>query len=369
MELRPFKQRAFHNVDDRISGLILEDKGTSDRVFVSDWSGKLQILKFEKEAGPDPKVLRTYQKEDSSASILSIDRNKSTSGPRNEQILIGGSDGHLDCYHADINKTTNISEDNAGRPISKVISVEDSTRIFSFSWDKTMHIWDSRDKDLKYFQNLPENFITAEYLHPYIVLVLGNNSIAFISVEKYNNGEAIKPKLIGNDELVRSIALSDSLKHIAIGDVTGTIKIMEKEDSVDLNSYSVKGSLLDDGYPCQFKVEAHNLKTENSKYNKVLFPVNAIDFRPKTNVLFSAGGDGYVRAINYEDEVVTKQNIFKVKGNAQNFQNPITHLKFHNDGTSLLVAETQEVCYNLFDENFSDKPNSTIRMLQLIDLD
>ena len=372
MEIRPFKQRASFNIGDRISGLLLEDKETSDRVFVSDWSGTLQILKFEKQTGPDPKVLRKYKKENSSNAILSIDKNHSTDGPQNDKILIGESDGSLDCYHLELNKCVSIGKDNYGRPISKVFSVEGSNRIFSFSWDRVMQTWDSREKTQLYTTKLPENFITAEYLHPYIVAVFGNNSIAFINVETYSSGNSIRAKQIGHDELIRSIALTDSLNHIAFGDIAGTVKVLKKNiASSGLGSYSTKDSLVDEDYSCIFEGRAHSFISPNrsSEYSKALFPANALDFHPKiANTVFSAGGDGYIFGIDYEDEKGCKQNEFKIKGIHNTFQNPISHLKFNRkDGRSLLVAETQEKCFDLFNDNFNDKPLSTIRMLEMMD--
>ncbi|RZK89856.1 MAG: hypothetical protein EOO98_09520 [Pedobacter sp.] len=170
-----------YEIEGLVSSIILQKQNQQgDRIFISDWNGKIHILRSV-EPGSKLKPLVINQ-ELTKCPILSMDINRDER-VLNNQLIIGTAEGQIAIYHVELEKFQEIGQDKEKRPIAKVISIEKKPLIFSFSWEKVMIVWDSSSREDQYVHALKANFIAAEYVHPYIAILFGNNEIAFIDVE------------------------------------------------------------------------------------------------------------------------------------------------------------------------------------------
>jgi len=378
-ENHQLQETGSYEIDSLISTILWHKQSQQgDRIFISDWKGRLHILRsFEPGSRLKPLV---SNKELIDCPILSMDINRSKEAGSNDQLIIGTAEGILGIYHVELEKLQVIGQDREKRSIAKVISIQDSPLIFTFSWEGFMTIWNSSEKECQFVHPLKANLITAEYVHPYIAILFGNNEIAFIDVVTYSQGSSIKRKPIGYNEPIRSMAFyGKNIEYLAFGDIYGGIKVLKrKSDKEDLKGLSLiysNKTLIDCDYDAVFSYKAHCTKIPqevkekhmlNPKIDRVVFPVKALDFNPRNpTIVASAGGDWSIYIADIDSEKGNQNNSYIKNSKVCPFTGQFTHLKYNEEGKALITVEKDGQDVN-FKETDVSKLRSTVRLLKFL---
>ena len=340
-----FEQIGCYEIGDIVSNVVWhKQKQQADRIYLGDWSGNLHFLRLA-----NSRLTQLKNKEKIMENpILSIDRKKGKDQSNPDTLLVGSGNGELSYYDIVTQKLLNICTDNENRPLAKVISIQDCNRIFSFTWNRTMLVCDD-NSGKTYNHKLQENYITAEYAHPYIVVIFGDNSIAFINVTNYGMGSAIKRKPIGFTKPIKTLTLyNNSIEYMALGDIFGNIKILKLNPSLaNENFYNVTDQLIDKDYSVLFEYQAHVHCIDSEEDDKdltVLFPVHGVDFDHRDpNIVFTAGGDKAIVMTNVEKENGKKIRLYNHSNPDSRFTRPIKQLKWNDDGKALLTVESDDL--------------------------
>jgi len=359
------EKRSSYETKSLISNIILQQGPQNERVIISDWNGNIHILR--NIGGTRLQLLKEKKLFDS--PILGMDEKRSKEGSSDE-LFVGSGDGQLKCYDAKNDKLIDFGQDPERRPIAKIISTDD--RVFTFTWKRAMLYWEIKSKEYTFRHDLKENFIEAEYADPWILILLGNNTIAFINIETYRKGSTLKYKTIGYEEITKSISCyNKKINYLALGDTRGGIKILQKrENEGNYNLLSDKDQLTED-FSLLFVIKAHVMKIpphiiDNPKPLNVEFPVNALEFKPNDkNILLSGGGDFSINIIDIEEEKGTKVKGYKFDDSKGKFTRPFTHLKFFSNGTSLITADINPDYYNIIENNKIENLSSTVCLFTL----
>jgi len=361
------KEKDSYEIESRISNIILQKQSyQSERVIISDWNGSIHILRNHDGS----RLQKIMNKKLFDSPILGMDENRSK-GISSDELFIGTGDGKLKCYDAKNDRLIDFGEDPEKRPVVKIISTD--SRLFTFTWEKAMLYWDITSKECIFKDKLTANFITAEYSDPFIIILFGNNTIAFINVNTYRQASPLRYKKIGdNSELTKSISCYKTIDYLALGDINGGIKVLQrkkKENGSNFELLSDKDQLSED-FTFIFVIKAHVvkipqiIKTSSLDLNKdVEFPVNAIEFHP-TNPqhILSAGGDYSINLIDIETENGSKFKKYTSQDSEILFTKPFTHLKLFSKGVSFITAEQNSDYYNLDKDNLKNSPKTVIRL-------
>lgn len=354
------EEKDTYDIQSRISNIFLQKQPQCERVILSDWSGTIHILRFQGQ-----RLQKMLTKKLCDSPILGMDENRSKES--SDELFLGTGDGKLLCFDAKTQTITNIGEDPDKRPIVKIIST--GTRLFTFTWKKAMLYWDVIKKECTYKDTLTENFIAAEFADSFIIILFGNNSIAFLNVDTYRKGSPLRYKKIGYEELTKSIScFNKKIDNIALGDINGGVKILQrrkKENDAGFNMLSDKDQLTED-FDLIFVIKSHIIKMPlDQKLITVEFPVNAVEFKPKDpKTILSAGGDYSINMIKIETEYGKRVNKYVSRDSERIFTKPFTHLKFFADGINLLTAEINPDYYDITGKQ---EMKSTVRLLSLND--
>ena len=311
-----------HNPTDSVSCFAWIKSDLIKAFACSSWDSSIKIYRVEDQFVP-------YS--------LKYEMSISTDNPclsvewQSVNTLIGGCiDNTVKVFYVGATKTSYGSQNGHQDAIKSVHWIDPYKIALSFSYDKTMKIWDFRTQELVKTHQLGGKPYCVDVQFPYVALGLDDGRVAITSITdilyKVMNYSYI-PAPFHDVEQITDISLFTQGGRFGFGVSSnfGMGGIYDLKQGLDRNY--VGNKLI------TFKAHKLDRLRETASIDEIqqiMYPLNAIGMHPTKTSLFTAGGDGNFFFWNYTQ---------KHKCTTLNFSGtPVTKAKFNPDGTMVAYA-------------------------------
>ena len=309
-----------HNPTDSVSCFAWVRNNQLKGFACSSWDSSINIYRVDDQFTPHTLKYAT--------SILTDDPCLSVEW-QSETILIGGCiDNTVKVFTVGGTLTSYGSKNGHQDAVKSVHWIDIYGVALSFSYDKTMKIWDFRTQEPVQSHQLGGKPYCVDVQFPYVALGLNDGRIAITSITDILNTRAFNcsyiPAPFYDVEQITDISLFTQGDRFGFGVSSnfgrGSIYDLEQ----DLNRSILGNRLLN------FKAHKYDRPSHTYGIQQIMYPMNAIGMHPTSTSLFTAGGDGNLFFWNYTQ---------KQKCTTLNFSGtPVTKAKFSPDGTMVAYA-------------------------------
>lgn len=186
--------------------------------------------------------------------------------------------------------------------------------IVSGSWDSTIRFWDPRSGECVANCNQPERVFTMDKTPNHLIVGTASRHVWIWDIRRYDEPEQRRESPLRNQ--IRCIkAFPDGSKF--------SISSMESRVAI---------AYIDPDPIVQKKKFAFKCHRHQDGGIDLAYPVHALTFHPKEEVLLTGGGDGYVNIWDCKAQ--------KKMGNYSPYESSISSLDFSPDGRYIAIASS-----------------------------
>jgi len=209
--------------------------------------------------------------------------------------------------------------------VKSVHWIDDYQTVVSLSYDRTMKLWDSRQRSEIHTIKLEGKPYCSDMKYPTIAVGFNDRRVGIANISDIlHNPQSIKwsfiPKVFNDEDQITDISMFCTERRFGFGACSdfGNGSIYDITQDIN-NTFKANRIMV-------FK--AHYFNKPGSK--QIVFPVNAIGMHRTTQALFTAGGDGNINFWNYGQK--DKTGTIKLGGI------PVTKAKFNRDDSLVAYA-------------------------------